>query len=555
MPASRVYQKITSPIHRSTAYDFNVHLDHASLHRPGHRISNTPEGDLDEMGVQEHEIVVRVKGADNQYNNGRLRVFSALNNLLLQPRMISKLEQDNRGFWNPNGQSTVDTITQLQSGKYRNNDATDANYDEASASLNNVLHQFLEYVGVAITPQKLFPRDSRQDPQGFACTRGGLNTIHNTGSKRIHAGDQIVVNFAMPNVIGRRLLMNPSHYASGTPHNKIVTQVEPDTPPENNDDFLNHVLNQMRNNREPQDPDGNSDALVPFSNQTLPQNRPNAFLMHRRNVQRNLHDGAGGEVLRRCSLDVVNLTMLWQGQSFAAGILDRPFNPFRTGAYLPPMFVRLTSADERLRLVQELSQLGLNAASGRIVSVAAGRNAAQHNLLERFLFLFVDDDIGVPVVPRGPRFRIDATRDFENCWVWQPRQPLRACNITDVFGNANSATGTRNLVGGGGQVLTTNIDPLYSANNPAERASNYLINGDSLTYILEMMHDSRHGRNPPGGNQNNRLIGRHAPIVELVRTVVRETLIAQRHRSRRTIGMALSGAQPGEPFDIVLSDS
>lgn len=554
MPASRVYQKITSPIHRSTAYDFNVHLDHASLHRPGHRISNTPEGDLDEMGVQEHEIVVRVKGADNQYNNGRLRVFSALNNLLLQPKMISKLEQDNRGFWNPNGQSTVDTIAQLQNGKYENNDATDANYDTASASLNNVLHQFLEYVGVAITPQKLFPRDSRQDPQGFACTRGGLNTIHNTGSKRIHAGDQIVVNFAMPNVIGRRLLMNPSHYASGTPHNKIVTQVEPDTPPENNDDFLNHVLNQMRNNREPQDPDGNSDALVPFSNQALPQRRPNAFLMHRRNVQRNVHNGAGGQVLRRCSLDVVNLTMLLQGQGVGAQ-LDRPFNPAVPWTSLPPMFVRLTSADERLRLVQELSRLQVNAATGRIVSVPAGGNPAQNNLLERFLFLFVDDDIGVPVVPRGARFGIDTRRDFENFWVWQSGRPLRACQATDVFGGGRTATGTRNPLMGGAQVLTTNIGPTYAVNDRALRASNYLVNGDSLTYILEMMHDSRHGRNPPGPNQNNRLLGRHAPIVELVRTVVRETLIAQRHRSRRTIGMALSGAQPGEPFDIVLSDS
>lgn len=501
------------------------------------------------MGVQEHEIVVRVKGADNQYNNGRLRVFSALNNLLLQPKMISKLEQDNRGFWNPNGQSTVDTIAQLQNGKYENNDATDANYDTASASLNNVLHQFLEYVGVAITPQKLFPRDSRQDPQGFACTRGGLNTIHNTGSKRIHAGDQIVVNFAMPNVIGRRLLMNPSHYASGTPHNKIVTQVEPDTPPENNDDFLNHVLNQMRNNREPQDPDGNSDALVPFNGQTPAAGRPNAFLMHRRNVQRNVHDGAGGQVLRRCSLDIVNLTMLLQGQGAFGGLLDRAFvgpAPGGGAVYPPPMFVRLTSADERLRLVRELSRLRANGATGQIVPVAAGGNAAQNNLLRRYLYFFVDDDIGVPVQPAGALLNVAGGRDFENCWVWQPNQPLRACQRADVFG-ANSATGIRT-----GGVRTRNVDANYDVRR---RTSNYLVNGDSLTYILEMMHDSRHGRNPPGPNQNNRLLGRHAPIVELVRTVVRETLIAQRHRSRRTIGMALSGAQPGEPFDIVLSDS
>jgi len=73
------------------------------------------------------------------------------------------------------------------------------------------------------------------------------------------------------------------------------------------------------------------------------------------------------------------------------------------------------------------------------------------------------------------------------------------------------------------------------------------------------MCDGEHGaRTPPAAgaaNNNTPFLSRHSPMVELVRNVVKYTLIAQKFTERRSIGMALSGAHPGEPFDIVLSDS
>ncbi len=551
MASSRVYQKITSPIHRSTAYDFNVHLDHQSLHKAGHRITNAAEGDPNEMGVCEHEIVVRTRDAQTQYTSGRLRVFSALNNLLLNNHILEELERDNATFWR--GQTDgadaitpLQTLKHLQAGKYPVREgaddilkeAKDRIYTIASRSLNNVLHRKLEYVGVAITPQKLFPRNSRQDPQGFACTRGGLNTIHNTGDAIIQPGDQIEINFAMQNPSGHQLLSNPSHYSTGTPHGKMLVQVAPRRPDGDDNAFVNRVLNQMRHLREPLARSGeHNDALVEFDlagHLAAGNPRPNALLLHRFGVEANISTEVGGDYLNRCALDIVNLT------------LGLPNANIRYAGGEVPMFVRVLDLADAT-VARDNLQRGTAWAGGTRV------------------FYFVEDEISVPVAAAAGGVRVVApARNFRNLWYSDGgvgaanglTDPLPCQEAQVIAGAPAGLYGIAGLAAGNistQQEVPANL-PTY---NVADGTDTLLLGGDSLTYLLELMCDGEHGarnRQAPG-NQNNPFLSRHSPMVELVRNVVKHTLIAQKFAERRSIGMALSGAHPGEPFDIVLSDS
>ena len=69
---------------------------------------------------------------------------------------------------------------------------------------------------------------------------------------------------------------------------------------------------------------------------------------------------------------------------------------------------------------------------------------------------------------------------------------------------------------------------------------------DGLTFLLAAMSDS---------NSDNALA--HTPLAHLVRETIRCTLECMRgevvKHQQRVIGIALSGAPPGQPFDVCLS--
>lgn len=209
MTDSRHYQKITAPIHRSTAYDFNVQLDHHAVKKKGtsdyHSMVYGGSQEDEHLGVKEHEIVVRRK--DRNIRDGRLRVFSSLNNY----RYFCKGDQRPR--------------------------------DENE--FKQKMHDQLEYVGVAITPQAVVARHSNQDSQGFAVTRGGLNTIINNGEGKIAPGQKVYMTFDSKNSVfdfkvrddhfdsernEPRRLVNPSHHANGVPHTKVTPIVTTERP-------------------------------------------------------------------------------------------------------------------------------------------------------------------------------------------------------------------------------------------------------------------------------------------------------------------------------------
>ena len=49
-------------------------------------------------------------------------------------------------------------------------------------------------------------------------------------------------------------------------------------------------------------------------------------------------------------------------------------------------------------------------------------------------------------------------------------------------------------------------------------------------------------------------LGAKTPLAEFVRDIVRTTLRVMQSENEQTIGVALSGANQGEPFDICLTD-
>ena len=249
---SRHYQKITAPIHRSTAYDFNVQLDHVSLNKDNNTIMPyTP--DTEKLGVKEHEILVRYKDPQHRYKDNRLRVFSALNNVIYNNEMLLDMYNDDPAAWEPANIAVAnyarnETAKQLRvknklSMLIEKHDPENA--EKCAQSLNRVLHRHIQYVGVAITPQNLYPKHSRQDSQGFACSRGGLNTIINTGSKRILPGQKIKIDFALPDHAGNQRFVSPSHFSNGVPHSKMLVQTHPVDEFRTSDVFLHRILESM----------------------------------------------------------------------------------------------------------------------------------------------------------------------------------------------------------------------------------------------------------------------------------------------------------------------
>ena len=542
MAAHRVYQKITSPLHRSTAYDFNVHLDHVALLQQGDRISKSHDahGDSEELGVKEHEIVVRRKGTQtlNAYNDSRLRVFSALNNLMLTDGICQDLSDDSRGVWGTTKEAAKETVKKLQDeGK----GITEAKYVD---SLNRVLHKHIEYVGVAITPQNLYPRGSRQDPQGFACTRGGLNTIHNTGEHTIKAGDRIYVDFAFNNPRGDNLLLQPSHYSNGIPHNKQLVQVRPESAMDNGGDsyIVNRTIEEMYMNSLERDRSGADDVLRPFTivRRADDSVRPRAILMHgKKNVVGGYQEKCDVSVTQSDLTLDINESYLTTSRGLGMDIADS-----RTAA---PLYIRLNDESEFEKAKERVFELDANLQ----VTAPTGENRTG-----RDVYAWVTNQIGVPIAAPD---NIDDARVFKNIkkiiagnatagirpgtgWADVKKEDIYASNDDEM-----SLTGVQTA---GDVKLTANADVKFDQVNAASQTlRNAVVSGDSLTYILNVLHTAR------ANATQNYFYGEMSTLSTFVQNIVQATLQAQRSLSRKSIGMALSGASPGEPFDIVLTES
>ena len=210
--------KITNPIHRGTAYDFNVQLDFNQLRQQGTSKSSearfAPTTSAESLDVKEHELVFQMANSKNSFSNRRLHVQSSLNNLALTEEEASKI-------------CAYANITQKQLADYLR-DFSSCRDKAVEQALEDTILSKLRYVGVAITPQQNTRAHAKQSSQGFAATRGGLNTLINTGDGAIYPGDtvQIGVNFDRLRYGSAPRFHQPSMRDSGVPYDKAVLAVK-----------------------------------------------------------------------------------------------------------------------------------------------------------------------------------------------------------------------------------------------------------------------------------------------------------------------------------------
>ena len=179
--SNNVANRITAPIHRSTAYDFNVQLDAQFLGWKG-----GPDKEL--LGVKEHEILMARVNRGRRANDRRLSVTSVIPNV---DKVTDQLAKSPFASSNLPGSDKAENWKLYFDGRTPQHNNAPAVWPD-SAVERALMSQFT-YVGVAITPQECFRVDERQMPQGFAATRGGLNTLINTGKDTIRAGQSVHV--------------------------------------------------------------------------------------------------------------------------------------------------------------------------------------------------------------------------------------------------------------------------------------------------------------------------------------------------------------------------
>ena len=215
-------RKVTAPVARSTAYDFNAQL--AKCH-----LRNTPDDCLvqhaafpESRDVMPHEILFATR-KDVSSGDSRIRCMSSLNGVKLNSETTSSVQTALKQCGCPAG--TAALFDNGCSVSCRNplkewlDTVTPAQLD----TLNNALTQNFVYMGVAITPCKA-GSDTALQRQGFSATRGGLMTVLNTGRNVIKAGQQVRMVLDVKDVVSTT--RDTHSHLDGVPRQKILARLQ-----------------------------------------------------------------------------------------------------------------------------------------------------------------------------------------------------------------------------------------------------------------------------------------------------------------------------------------
>lgn len=188
--------KVTAPIARSTAYDFNCHLSLCHTKGRGSLASNAIEVKLDEdQNVLPHELLFAIDSAQGSKSQ-RMRCASSLNGSSLHQDTVTKLNRYVRLVVG------ADANINTQSGRERVaehiRDFTDDN--QVIQRLNNQLNEHVRYVGVAVTGCTGGAANALQR-QGFSASRGGLMTVMNTGNATILPGQRVYMQLHIKDIV------------------------------------------------------------------------------------------------------------------------------------------------------------------------------------------------------------------------------------------------------------------------------------------------------------------------------------------------------------------
>ena len=197
--------KVTAPIARSTAYDFNAHLSssHTRDRRMNGQANHLPCNDDEHLDVNEHEFLFEI--ADRRHVlASRMKCKSSLNGVILPPHLLVSVEAALRRYFGGGAVTGATFLTSDGRSKWAdsiNNEGHDAMLDQWGA-VNSVFNRYIRYVGVAVTPCKGGPSKPQQR-QGFSATRGGLNTVlaNTYRGKPIPAGSRVCIQFDVRDIL------------------------------------------------------------------------------------------------------------------------------------------------------------------------------------------------------------------------------------------------------------------------------------------------------------------------------------------------------------------
>ena len=203
--------KVTAPISRSTAYDFNCELAHC--HRRSRDVraasSSNTLGDAsnDEcVSVMPHELLFRINDGTTA-SNRRMTAMSSMNGVTLPEKVRKELNayvQD---------AAEKDDYDVLTCKSWPENMTAEKN-----KQANKYLNQCIQYVGVAVTGCAGGAQGALQR-QGFSATRGGLVTVLHTGKDAIPAGAKVALE-----VHAQDLCTDTQRRCSTSTHNGIPKQ-------------------------------------------------------------------------------------------------------------------------------------------------------------------------------------------------------------------------------------------------------------------------------------------------------------------------------------------
>jgi len=218
--------KVTAPIARSTAYDFNCHISKSHTGDPRAHLQRGDTAfkvdDPASRNVMPHEILFE-EVHTRSGNAARMRGKSSLNGVTLDPRATARIDlavKENLG----NTLSFTSVAGRKMIYEYlKEQHITVDQADVRIKAINTALNAAVYYIGVAITGIAGGPNTAQQR-QGFSATRGGLMTIMHRG-KPIPAGSRLAMEFDIRDILeaehGKGVVQN----GAGVPRTKMMPRL------------------------------------------------------------------------------------------------------------------------------------------------------------------------------------------------------------------------------------------------------------------------------------------------------------------------------------------
>ncbi len=216
--------KVTAPIARSTAYDFNCHLSQSHTGDPRSRQRNDDDvlgkdtsGEV--LNVMPHEFLFEVVGG-RQHNAARMKAKSSLNGVVLETAALQDMDRVADAILGQGCRFSTRAGRQEMNRRLKGG-TPDAIIDE----MNRALNRYIRYVGVAVTGIEGGPATAAQR-QGFSATRGGLMTVLHRGKDPIPAGSRVAMEFDIRDILqADEGTIDVLHHADGVPRTKILPRL------------------------------------------------------------------------------------------------------------------------------------------------------------------------------------------------------------------------------------------------------------------------------------------------------------------------------------------